>query len=152
MAGAVDSGSGTDVDLPIAPIIDCFVVLIAFLLVSAAYVSVSIFNADVAIVEESSNPSEVTATGVMAAIEVTEAGAFKILLTGDVSETIEIPKKDSMKEQKVELDTKLKEIKSRFADIKNITIKADSKVVYKTIVSAMEVARVYYPQILLGGF
>jgi biopolymer transport protein ExbD len=151
MAGAIDSSSGTDVELPLAPIIDCFVVLISFLLISATYVSVSIFNADVAIVEQTSNPSEVT-TGILASLEVTENGDYRIVLSGDVNESYEVPKKRSIKEQKAELDIKLKELKTKYETVRNITLKAANNIPYKDLVNAMEVARVYYPQILLGGF
>src|ERR1051325_9357420 len=38
------SNSGQDVDLNLAPIIDCFTVLITYLLVSASFISLSIFD------------------------------------------------------------------------------------------------------------
>jgi len=151
MAGAVDSSNGGDIELPLAPIIDCFVVLISFLLISAAYVSVGIFSADVAIVEQTSNPSEVT-TGIMASLEVAENGDYKIVLSGDVNETYDVPKSGSVSDQKEVLDSKLKELKTKYETVKNITLKAANTIPYKDLVNAMEVARIYYPQILLGGF
>lgn len=151
MAGVASDSGGTDIELPLAPIIDCFVVLIAFLLISAAYVSVSIFDATVAVVEETSNPSEVT-SGVLASIEVKADGTYEIALTGDVNEHHTIAHQTNIEDQKKELDAKLKEIKTQHDDIKNVTVKADNTMVYRDIVNVMEVARAHYPQILLGGF
>lgn len=151
MAGVASDSGGTDIELPLAPIIDCFVVLIAFLLISAAYVSVSIFDATVAVVEETSNPSEVT-SGVLASIEVKLDGTYEIVLTGDVNERHTIAHQTQLEDQKKELDLKLREIKAKHEGIKNLTVKADNTMVYRDVVNVMEVARVYYPQLLLGGF
>ena len=59
-----DDGVELDFDLNLAPIIDCFTVLITFLLISASYISINIIEASVASVEVSSEPSTAAASGV----------------------------------------------------------------------------------------
>jgi biopolymer transport protein ExbD len=45
---SVGGGNSQDADINLAPIIDCFTVLIAFMLVSASFLSIGVLDAGIA--------------------------------------------------------------------------------------------------------
>lgn len=136
-------GQSQDFDLNIAPIIDCFTVLITFLLVSAAFLSVGFFDAGISAAgatAKSEKPPSVTYT-----LEVQPGNVLKLGVTG--RETRNLTLKDSE-----ELTTQLKSLKAKYPDVASLTLSADNKVTYSEVILIMERVRKVLPNVLLGGF
>lgn len=150
----VSSGEGDgqelDFDLNLAPIIDCFTVLITFLLVTASYVSISILEASVASQEVSTEPAAAQ-PGVSVSVDVKNDGTYELKITGDENKLIPIPGPDVASQNK-ELRTQLTDLKKRWADTKMLTVSGDENVEYQRLVKVMEVSREFFPSILMGGF
>src|SRR4051812_14599722 len=83
---AISSGSGQDIDLNIAPIIDCFTVLITYLLVSASFLSLAVLEVGVAASGDMAPPVEVPLKPVdpplSLSVMMKQQGGFEVKLTG----------------------------------------------------------------------
>jgi biopolymer transport protein ExbD len=145
----IDSGEGqkkgkfsgsTDFELNLAPIIDCMVVLIAFLLVSLSYLSIHLLDAGIdagAVAEAQPDPNKKTLEIRMAqdgGIEIKKEGAPLVKVSvDDMQQTI----------------AKILEQDPRY---KTATIDADDSVQYEQIVKVMDGVRKQIPSIVLSGF
>ena len=146
MSGA---GHSQDFELNLASIIDCFTVLITFMLATASFLSIGIIDAGVAAAgaqAQSSEPPPVTLT-----VELKKNRSISVSLTG----------KENHKEQ-VEaardgydldgLNSRLQVIKQRWPALQAATLQAESDVEYKDVILSMEMTRKSVPAVLLGGF
>lgn len=129
-------------DLNLAPIIDCFTVLITFLLISASFLSVSLFDAGFTPVEQmgDTNPPPIT---------------IQIMVEGDERFVIDVKGKMTLKQAyktREELVNALKEVQEKYPKVDTLTMTASDAVEYEAIVQTMEVVRPYMPAIVLGGF
>lgn len=138
-----------EVDLQIAPIIDCFVVLIAFLLVSAAFLSIGILDAGVANSVSSQKKSTPPAIQV------------SILMKSDYSIHLKTKGKSrvSRRFQAVEgqwnheaLQAELSRLQKSWPDVKGVTLSAQDQIVYEDVVVTMDRIRSTHPAVLLSGF
>ena len=148
MSAGMNSGNGQDFDLNLAPIIDCFTVLIAFMLVSASFLSIGLLDAGVAggAVQSDAKPPSVDVTITL------KAGHRIEIQTGGKSN-----EKYTLTEAKGEwdydtLNSKLDNLKKRWPDVSAITLTAEDGVEYQDIVSTMEKLRKQMPFVMLGGF
>jgi biopolymer transport protein ExbD len=138
-------------ELNIASIIDCFTVLITYLLLSASFITLGIFDVTVA---SSSPPDKVDTTTPPPKLTVT-IGLLKnndIRLNTDGSETskVEIPNKDGSGDFDV-LTANLQRIKEKFPDLSAAMITAEDSVNYREVVKAVAVTRATLPQIALSA-
>lgn len=151
--GNPGGGQSQDFDLNIAPIIDCFTVLITFLLVSAAFLSVGFFDAGLSAAgatAKSDKPPSVTYT-----LEVQPGKTLKLGVTGRETRnsTFKSVTKDGAAEYDFDqLTDQLKKFKAKYPDVVSLTLSADNKVTYAEVISVMERARKVLPSVLLGGF
>ena len=148
----VDSGGGgTDLDfeLNLAPIIDCFTVLITFLLVSASYVSLQIIEASVASVEVTQSTDPAPVTGVSLTVMVKLDGSYDILVSGEDNQVIPIPATPGALEL---VDAKLTELLQKWKETSTVTVSGEENVEYHSIVQVMEACRKHFKTILMGGF
>jgi biopolymer transport protein ExbD len=130
-----------DFELNIASIIDCFVVLIAFILVSTSFFSIGIIDAEVA---GASDTSEATTELNPVTIElkadhsiVLKSGTF-----GQISTRIAMS----------DLAASLEALKVKNPELKSATVIADNSVSYRDVMASMEVAKGKIAQVNLGGF
>jgi biopolymer transport protein ExbD len=149
MAGG-GASSAQDVDLNLAPLIDCFTVIVAFLLLSASFISIAIMDAGVPAI--SSKPgNEKDRPPVSIKLDLSDSGVFKLSVSGK-------QKKDSSFEQKKGewdyegLGVELKSFKEKWPMVKAITITAGDNVKYDDVVKTMGAVRKHIPGVLLGGF
>ena len=137
------SGGGSmDFDLNLAPIIDVFTVLITFLLASASFLSVSLFDAGFTQVEAVGDPSPPPIT-----IELKIEGPEKFHL--------EVKGKTALKETYRDLASvteQLQQLQGKYTKIDSLTLSASDDVEYDQVVHAMEKVRAVMPGIVLGGF
>lgn len=132
----------TDFDLNLAPIIDCFTVLITFLLASASYLSISIFDAGFAPSQPSADtqPPPVTVE-----LTIRAKSVYQLVVNGKVKIDDKFSDADSASE-------KIKEIKNQFPSLDSVTILAEDDISYEQVVKTMEKLRPVMPSLVLGGF
>lgn len=129
-------------DLNLAPIIDCFTVLITFLLVSASFLSVSLFDAGFTPVEQmgDTNPPPIT---------------VQVMIEGDEKFVLDVKGKLNQKvsfKTRQELVEGIKAVQEKFPKVDSLTMTASDAVEYEAIVQTMESVRPYMPAIVLGGY
>ncbi len=165
---SVSSGdeNSQDVELNLAPIIDCFMVLITFLLVSASYVSLFILDVTLAPVaqevpitenEEPPPPQEEAEKKkeVQVEIELKTDGTLVTSISGAETNTVTLTRslagqKDP--QQVRQFEEQMKALKEKWSDTKKVTVKGEGKVPYWELVWVMESVRPIFPEVMLGGF
>ena len=149
-AGISPGGSGgQDFELNLASIIDCFTVLIAFMLASASFLSIGILDAGVAAAGAQAAPG--TPSPVNITVELGEAGKLSLKLTGKANST-QVIAAQAGKADYASLTRSLASVHGKYADVNALTLTADNSVQYKDVVKAMEEIRKTIPVVLLGGF
>lgn len=149
-AGVSSGGNSQDVELNLASIIDCFTVLIAFMLASASFLSIGILDAGVAAAGAQAAPG--TPPSVNVTVELGTAGKLAVKLSGKASSTINLPALADGKSDYEGLTRSLASAHSKYTDIAAVTLTADNNTEYKEVVKAMEQIRKTIPVVLLGGF
>jgi biopolymer transport protein ExbD len=144
------SSSSQEVDLNIAPIIDCFTVLIAFMLVSATYLSIQILDAG--ITAGGAAPAETTkAPSVTLTVTLQADHTVQIEVTGKSRETFRSPAQDG-KWNFALYQEQLSTLKSKWSDVTAATLQAEGSIQYQDVVEAMQHTRKHFPYVMLGGF
>lgn len=149
-----DNGSGQgglDFDLNLAPIIDCFTVLITFLLASASFLSIGLLDAGIAAGGEKVNDN-VAAPPIQIELLLTDNGQTVIEITGKLNEKTPVAALNENSRDLHAIESKLQALKSRWPEAQALTISASPQVPYKDVIVAMELARKTHPAVLLGGF
>ncbi|MGK5086406.1 biopolymer transporter ExbD [Bdellovibrionota bacterium FG-2] len=139
-----------EVELNITSIIDCFTVLITFLLASASFLSIGVFDA-------SSEAPEAAASAqneaVLPSIEVVIVLENSHSIIVDVSGKLK--KKRALKAQGGDYDfggltEELRQLKTSFPDVARAVLSAEDEVTYQTLVMSMEQIRKSFPDISFG--
>lgn len=151
--GGEGNSKALDFDLNLAPVIDCFTVLIAFVLISAAYASIGIFDAGVAAGGESA--ASATPPPIQVTVELKADHSFRVKVTGKINQEIPFAAVTNGSEATwnlVALNQKLSELKTQWSGFSSLVLSAENTVPYKDIILSMESIRKTVPSILLGGF
>ncbi len=135
-------GGALDFDLNLAPIIDCFVVLITFMLASASFISISLFDAGFAPMEAIGDPKPPPIT---VTLDLKKNGSLQVVTKGSLNSTNTFANREEAAEA-------LRQLKEKYPGVESVTVTADAEVEYEAIVKAMEVARKHLPAMVLGGF
>lgn len=150
MSVAVE-GSDQDFDLNIAPIIDCFTVLIAYLLISASFVSVGFFDVGVSTVSQASaqesppsSPQELMAVG------LGTGRTLEIKLSGPESATVAIPPRAGGERDYIRLLSEVHSIRSRWPALEEVSVNADSQVEYREVIQAIDSLKKEMPKVFVG--
>ena len=135
-------GGELDFELNLAPIIDCFTVLITFMLASASFISISLFDAGFTPAEAigDPNPPPITVT-----LDLKKNGSLQIVTKGKLNSTNTFANADEAAEA-------LRQLKEKYPGVESMNITADNEVEYESIVKTMEKTRKYMPGMVLGGF
>jgi biopolymer transport protein ExbD len=152
------SGAEGDVDLNIAPIVDCFTVLIAYLLVSMSFISLGIFEAGVAASgppppdtqEQPLTPPEVPLSF---AVTLNGLNQVELKLTGgkeNLNQVITIEPKVNQADTEL-LEVKVGELVKAHPDLKEANIAADPVVRYKAIIRIIEAVKKKLPKVFLAS-
>jgi biopolymer transport protein ExbD len=129
-----DSGSH-DVELNLAPIIDCLTVLITFMLISASFLSIGILEASVAGPNPNSKPPEVAAE-----LKLTAKGA-QLIASGKISFKHVVTAESLMGE--------LADLKAKGVD--QVTFTPSDEVPFETLVQWTDKIRAVIPAVAYGG-
>ena len=145
---ASNRGRGQDVDLNLAPIIDCFTVLIAFMLVSASFLAIGIIDAGVAAggtEAKAGTPPPVNVT-----VRIESDGSMELTLSGAESSKHKIAPLE--KQGFDDLEKRLQGYHKKWPALAAVTLEAADGVEYGTVVRTMERIRRTIPVVMLGGF
>lgn len=135
-------GGALDFDLNLAPIIDCFVVLITFMLASASFISISLFDAGFAPMEAIGDP---TPPPITVTLDLKKNGSLQVVTKGILNSSNTFANREEAAEA-------LRQLKEKYPGVESVTVTADAEVEYEAIVKAMEIARKHLPAMVLGGF
>jgi len=141
-----------DFKLNITAIIDCMVILISYTLVSASFIAMGAVDINFynnqppppSTQNQKSSPPEVNVT-----VNLRSQRELDIIITGKIEKKFRIPAKDSEWDLDM-LAKRLDQIKTKFKDIKVITITAQDSIQYREVVGAIEAAQKKFPGIWLG--
>lgn len=138
-----------DFEINIAPIIDCFTVLITFMLISASFLSIGVLEASPGAAGEAQASQKPPVE--MVQVELQSDYQMEIKLSGQVNQTTRIAAKDG-KWDFDRLTQELGQTKQRWPELDSVTLFAQNEVQYSQIVQTMERIKKVLPSILLGGF
>jgi biopolymer transport protein ExbD len=148
--GGSRGSQSQDFELNLASIIDCFTVLIAFMLASTAFISIGILDAGVAAAgataADNSPPPPVNIS-----LELGKDKGIALKVTGKATTNQTIIAKDGSWNMN-EMTDKLQALHQQWPTVNAITLTADNSVEYKDVVLTMENVRKTIPVVLLGGF
>lgn len=138
-----------DFELNLASIIDCFTVLITFLLASSAFLSIGILDAGVA----AGTPAQETGTppAIQINVELLDDSALEIKVSGKVDRKIKLAKKGDEADYE-NLTKELAQLKAQFSGVDALTLSASDNIEYSNVIVAMDKIRKTIPVVLLGGF
>lgn len=147
MSANLGSSSGQEVDLNITPIIDCFTVLITFLLASASFLSIGFFEAYTPGASADPNTAEPD-TEVVLKIKANHIAEFKV--KGKRNETLSFTLTDPSSMKKLEQE--LQDLKSPQIKLNQILVSADDTVNYQEVTDLLgHINRVNLP-VVVGEF
>jgi biopolymer transport protein ExbD len=132
--------TSTDFELNLAPIIDCMVVLISFLLISLSYLSIHLLDAGItggAQAQAQPDPNTKTLEIRLAkdgGIEIKKEGAAYVKVAND------------------QMEVTIAKIIEQEPRYKTATLEAEDAVQYEQIVKVMDGVRKQIPSIVLSGF
>lgn len=135
-------GGELDFELNLAPIIDCFTVLITFMLASASFLSISIFDAGFTPAEAQGDP---TPPPITVTLDLKKNGSLQVITHGKLEQKNTFANPDEAAEA-------LRQLKEKYPGFTSVTITADQEVEYEAVVKAMEKARKNELSMVLGGF
>ncbi|MEK6578077.1 MAG: biopolymer transporter ExbD [Bdellovibrionota bacterium] len=140
-----------DFELNIAPIIDCFTVLIAYLLLSASFISIGIFDVGVTVPSDAS-VSVNQDTKASLTVELSRNKDVLIRLVGsDLDEIVKIPPAVDGERDFDRMTKGVSEIRRRLASLNEVTVTADNPVQYREVVKAVESLKKSVPKVFLGN-
>lgn len=147
--GSEGGSNSQDFDLNLAPIIDCFTVLITFMLVSASFISIGILDAGAGIPGQASSNQTPPAETIQ--IELQPQFSIEIKLTGAQNQNIQLPAQ-SGKWDYDGLTRELTNTKQKWPKVDSLILSASNDIQYIQIIQCMEKIKKLYPGVLLGGF
>jgi biopolymer transport protein ExbD len=157
MSAGGGGGEG-DVELNIAPIVDCFTVLIAYMLVSMSYIQLSIFEAGVAAnAPPDSAPAEPPPPDAKVplsfSIEVSEANQLQLKLTGGKPEVNEVSTLEPVNgaPDTVTLSKKIGEMKTAHPDLAEANLSATNAIKYRTVIKVIQAIKSVLPKVFLAS-
>jgi biopolymer transport protein ExbD len=135
-------GGSLDFELNLAPIIDCLVVLITFMLASASFLSISIFDAGFTPTESVGDP---TPPPITLTLDLKKDGSLQLVSHGKFESKNSYKTPDEVAEA-------IRQLTEKYPGVTSMNVVADDQVEYESIVRAMEAVRKYMPALVLGGF
>jgi biopolymer transport protein ExbD len=154
---AGSSDSGQDVDLNLAPIIDCFTVLITYLLVSAAFISLTVLDVGVSASGQAAAPPPEVNPKVpppSLAAHVLPDHTLTLKLTGgprNLDVSVPIPSTPSAEFNIDFLNARLAEITAREPEVKEVNVTAEPTVRYRDLVKVIEGIKKTINKVFLAG-
>lgn len=154
MSGTGGESNGQDVDLNLAPIIDCFTVLITYLLVTASFLSLTALDVGVSATGTAAPPAPTDAPPPMVlSLQAMANGDIKINVRGGVSGKeypYQVASRSGARDEDALL-SRLNDIKKRWPDISEASVGAESAVIYKDLVKVIRKIQEAMPKVLISS-
>ena len=154
MSGPVGEG-GQDVDLNLAPIIDCFTVLITYLLVTASFLTLSAVDVSVSASGTGAPPPAAADNKPppwAMSIELKETYEMEILVKGGPKSekfTYVIPGGGAWNFD--QLNQRLRSIQKQWPSLTEASVTAHPTVIYKDIVNVLHEIQATLPKVYISG-
>lgn len=145
----IGGNDNQEVDLNLAPILDCFVVLIAFMLASAAFLAIGSLDAGIAAAGKKSTNK--TPPPINITVSMKSNYTIELKVKGKQNNTFQFAAKNGSWNYP-ELSQQLENLRKRWPTVQAATLEANDKIEYSEIVRTMEMTRKSMPVVLLGGF
>lgn len=139
-----------DFELNIASIIDCFTVLITYLLISASFVAMGVFDVNVAdqtVETRRNNPG----APVDLTIQLQMDGALKLHVAGQENRTLAFPFIPGTGRDYASLQATLKTLKEKYPDVSSSVVSAQGPVEYHEVIRTIESVREFFPEVSVGN-
>lgn len=136
-------------DLNLAPIIDCFTVLITFMLASASFLAIGIFDTSVAAPGQAAKDAKPPSINIE--IELTALKEIHFNVNGQTKATKQIPAQGGEYNKEV-LVAEVEAYKRKYPDVTSVTLSAADDVQYLQLIAVMDSLKSHIPTTLLGGF
>jgi biopolymer transport protein ExbD len=150
MSAAIDNESGSDFELNLAPVIDCFTVLITYMLVSASFISLEMLDVQVAttapITEEQQLPKEPPRS---LSIMIEGNQKISVKMSGKTEQIISLEPKADGKWDYDKMKTLISKAKTKWPELQEINVNADPKVQYKDVIGAVENLKKVMPKVTI---
>lgn len=150
---SMSHGSGgansQDFELNLASIIDCFTVLITFMLASASFLSIGILDAGIA--AAGATPTAGLPPAVTISVELKKDQSAWVRVTGKSHLDKLVNSKDSLVDQ-AGIGQVLAGVKTQYPDVSAVTLSAENQVEYQSVIRTMDSIRKTLPVVVLGGF
>lgn len=145
------SGGGEteqDFELNLASIIDCFTVLITYLLISASFLTIGMFDVNVPSVGPASNSTAPTPK-ITLSVKLKQNGQLTINVSGAAKQSLSLSSKDKNWDFD-QLAAQVEEMKKKWPAMDTAMISADGLVEYAPLVKAIDQLRKHLPFVFIG--
>ena len=152
MSAGVGGDSKQDVELNLAPIIDCFTVLITYLLVSASFISFTVLDVGIAAIGQGVPPVTDKSTPPSLSLVLAATNSLEIKLSGG-SKNLALSYPINAQNGQFDVPSmtaKFYEILKEFSDVADISVSAEPTVPYKDVVRLVESVRKTIPKVYLS--
>lgn len=147
--GNTQTGS-QEVELNITSIVDCFTVLITFMLASASFLSIGFFEAATAGPEkENREEGKETPPPVEITVTLRKDFAYLVKVTGKASRERRLEAASGAWNHDA-LAAELASLKKTWPTVTSVALLAENGVTYKSVIEAMDRIRKQLPHVLLG--
>jgi biopolymer transport protein ExbD len=147
-----DDDSGQDFDLNLAPIIDCFTVLITYMLVSAAFISFQMVEVTAVATSDTPPPDTPPPTEIPMSltVELKPGQVIDLHVAGKETAEYTIKALGDLDWDFPKLTSQLEQIKAKWPTIKEVSVKADNGTRYKQIVRVVEKLKKSISKVMVG--
>lgn len=153
MSGSVGGDNSGDVDLNLAPIIDCFTVLITYLLVSASFISLAVLDVGVAATGQADPPPVTSGPPLALTVDLLVSKNVRLKLTGgpgNLNMVFDVPPKTGGWDKET-LAKRLEGLKSAHAALADVTVSAESRSTYRDVVEVVQEVKKHFTKVFLSG-
>lgn len=139
-----------DIELNLASIIDCFTVLITYLLVSASFIAMGAFDVNVLTPRPAGETSKEPQLNLSLTLLATHELQIKLENPGHQDEIeVKIPPTEKGLDKDVMLN-QLVEIKKKWPDVENAVLSSSGSIEYSELVRVIEATKKLIPAVSLG--
>lgn len=159
MSVSVGGEGGQDVELNLAPIIDCFVVLIAYLLMTASFISLAFVDVGVFTFGDAAPPPPIEDQPkkdppMVMAIDMATDYSVTIKVSGGKEKkdyAVPIKSLDGKNWDNEQLKKSLEQIKARWPEIEEASLSASGLLKYKDVVGLVQDIKKSVNRVMVSG-
>lgn len=138
-----------DFELNLASIIDCFTVLITYLLVSASFISIGVFDVSAALNGDAAD-SNTKSPPITLTVQMNHGHDITVNVSGaGVNRAIEVKSREGEYDFAT-LTAQMLQIKEKYPEVETAVVTAETSVAYKDVVRSIESVKQGVPSVYLG--